>query len=125
MRVISATAVFAIGLQHLAFLMLEMFLWNGPAGWYVFGTTPQFTAATVTLAANQGLYNGFLAVGLLWSVWRNRLDLKIFFLGCVIVAGVFGGLTASVSIFWVQAVPAIGALAFTLFSSRPIRQREG
>ncbi|HEJ6984841.1 TPA: DUF1304 domain-containing protein, partial [Serratia marcescens] len=75
-----------------------------------FGTTAEFAAATRVLAANQGLYNGFLAVGLAWSYWRGDMALQLFFLGCVLAAGVFGGLTASRKILWVQALPAAIAI---------------
>ena len=99
-----------IAALHLYILVLEMFLWRTPLGRRAFGTTAEFAAATRVLAANQGLYNGFLAVGLAWSYWRGDMALQLFFLGCVLAAGVFGGLTASRKILWVQALPAAIAI---------------
>jgi len=84
----------------------------------IFGMTPEVSAASAKLAANQGLYNGFLAAGLVWALWADRRELKIFFLGCVIVAGIFGGLTAKTSILLTQALPAAVALATVMTSSR-------
>jgi putative membrane protein len=107
-------AVAIVALLHLSFLVLEMFLWTKPAGRRVFGLSREMAEATATLAANQGLYNGFLAAGLLWGLLAgpDGFWVKIFFTSCVVVAGVFGALTASRSIFWVQALP--GLLALTL-----------
>ena len=90
-----------------------MFLWDKPFGRRTFGMTPEHAAATRSLAMNQGLYNGFLAAGLLWGVLAGD-DVKIFFLACVIVAGVFGALTASRKILWVQALPGLVALALVV-----------
>ncbi|OKB66979.1 hypothetical protein BHU62_10100 [Serratia marcescens] len=95
---------------HIYILVLEMFLWRTPRGRRIFGTTAAFADATRVLAANQGLYNGFLAAGLAWGYWRGDAALQLFFLGCVLVAGVFGGLTASRKILWVQALPALLAI---------------
>jgi len=107
-------AVALVALLHLYFLVLEMFFWNKPLGRRVFRLTPEFAQASAVLAANQGLYNGFLAAGLLWgmSLGPAGYGIKVFFLGCVIVAGVFGALTANRRILWVQALP--GAVALTL-----------
>jgi putative membrane protein len=103
-----------IALQHVAFLVLEMFLWRRPAGMKVFRTTPEFAKQSAALAANQGLYNGFLAAGLLWGSFHSApdqaLEIQVFFLVCVVVAGIFGAATVSRRIFWVQAVPALVAL---------------
>ena len=102
-----------VALAHLYFLVLEMLLWKTPFGRKVFGTTEAFAKDTAVLAANQGLYNGFLAAGLGWAlVARGALytPLATFFLGCVVVAGVFGAATANVRILFVQAVPALLAL---------------
>jgi putative membrane protein len=111
MPIVSTALVVLVAVAHLYFLVLEMFLWTTPRGLRVFGMTPEQAAATASLAKNQGLYNGFLAAGLLWSVLasdaRTALDLKTFFLGCVLVAGVFGAATASRKILWVQAAPAL------------------
>jgi putative membrane protein len=103
-----------VALLHLYFLVLEMFFWNKPLGRRVFGLTPEFAQASRVLAANQGLYNGFLAAGILWGIGLGQAGygIKIFFLGCVITAGVFGALTASRKILWIQALP--GAVALTL-----------
>ena len=97
---------------HCYIVVLEMFLWEKPAGRRAFGLTPEFAAQTRTLAANQGLYNGFLAAGLLYGLVRGSqgLEFQWFFLACVLVAGIFGGLTASRKILWVQALPAALAL---------------
>lgn len=109
-----ATAL--VALLHLGFLVLEMFLWTQPAGRRVFGLKPDFAQATRALAANQGLYNGFLVAGLLWGILQGAAghDTRVFFLSCVIVAGVFGAATVSKRIMLVQGVPAIVALGLTL-----------
>ncbi|HUG03929.1 MAG TPA: DUF1304 domain-containing protein [Steroidobacteraceae bacterium] len=107
-----------VALAHLGFLALEMFFWNHPVGQKIFAMTPEFAAGSATLAMNQGLYNGFLAAGLVWGLAANRRDTKIFFLGCVIVAGIFGGLTAKNTILFTQALP--GAIALLLvFAATP------
>ena len=104
-----------VALLHLYFLVLEMFLWDKPRGMRTFRTTPEFAAASKSLAANQGLYNGFLAAGLIWGLFDGD-EVKIFFLACVIVAGAFGAATVSRRILWVQALPAAIALALVLIS---------
>ncbi len=114
MAALATGVVIVVALLHGWFLVLEMFLWETPYGMKTFGTTPEFAAASAVLAANQGLYNGFLAAGLLWTlasdgVARGRAALT-FFLGCIVVAGVYGAITANPRIFWVQAVPALLAL---------------
>ena len=98
---------------HVYFMYLEMIAWDTPAGRKVFGTTPEFSAASKALAMNQGLYNGFLVAGLVWGLWLGTegFAIKVFFLGCVIVAGLFGAATVAQKILYVQAVPAILALA--------------
>jgi putative membrane protein len=90
-----------------------MFLWTRPSGRRTFGTTAEFAAQSKALAANQGLYNGFLAAGLAWGLYLgdDGFSVKVFFLGCVLVAGIYGGLTASRKILWIQALPAAIALA--------------
>lgn len=103
-----------VALSHAAFLVLEMFLWDTPTGRRIFGLTPELSKASAGLAANQGLYNGFLAAGLVWGLLSGREDVLVFFLGCVIVAGVFGAFTAKRSILFVQGVPAGIALALVL-----------
>lgn len=114
MSVAASIVIAIIALLHLWFLVLEMFLWNRPSGRRAFGLTPEFAEASKVLAANQGLYNGFLAAGLAWGLWLGGgegLDVKVFFLGCVLVAGLYGGLTATRKVLWIQATPAaIGLL---------------
>jgi putative membrane protein len=116
MKIAADVAVGIVALLHLYFLVLEMFLWDKPFGRKSFGMSPEKAAATKQLAMNQGLYNGFLAAGLLWGLWLGGagLHVKMFFLACVIVAGVFGALTASRKILWVQAVPGAIALGLVL-----------
>jgi putative membrane protein len=106
-------ALVLVAALHLWFLVLEMFLWDKPFGRRTFGMTPDKAAATKPLAMNQGLYNGFLAAGLLWGLAAG-VQVQIFFLACVIVAGVFGAMTASRKILWVQAVPGVIALVLVL-----------
>jgi putative membrane protein len=119
MRIIALLLVAFVALSHVAFLVLEMFYWDDPVGREIFNTTPDFTASTKLLMANQGLYNGFLALGLLWGLLSGRRDLKVFFLCCVIAAGVYGGLTAKMSILYVQGVPALAALLAVLATPPP------
>ena len=118
MKLAADIALAAVALLHGYFLVLEMFLWDKPRGLRTFGLTPEFAAASKSLAANQGLYNGFLAAGLLWGLWLRGagFDIKVFFLACVIVAGLFGGATVNRKILFVQAIPGIIALALLLAS---------
>ena len=117
---IAATlAVILVAALHLWFLVLEMFLWDKPLGLRTFRMSAEKAAATKPLAMNQGLYNGFLAAGLLWSLAAGA-HAQIFFLTCVIVAGVFGALTASRKILWVQAAPAVVALILVLLRPGPL-----
>ena len=108
-----------VALLHLYFLILEMFLWTKPMGLKTFGMSPEQAVNTAALAANQGLYNGFLVAGLVWAlVYPNEVfskQLAIFFLACVIVAALYGWYSVNIRIFFVQGVPAILALAATLF----------
>lgn len=106
-----------IALLHLYFLVLEMFLWDKPKGMKTFNLTREFAQASKVLAANQGLYNGFLAAGLLWGLYLGETRIQVFFLICVLVAGVFGALTANKRILFVQAAPAAIALILLGFSS--------
>lgn len=107
-----------VALLHVYFMVLEMFLWTTPYGRRVFGLTPEFAAASRVLAANQGLYNGFLAAGLIWGLYLGPAGqgIRVFFLACVVLAGVFGGFTANRKILLVQALPAAIALGLTLAS---------
>jgi putative membrane protein len=113
MRIASQVMAALVAVEHLYFLVLEMFLWTRPAGLKAFGQTREQAESSRVLAANQGLYNGFLAAGLLWSLVAPaplERPLRIFFLGCVIAAGLYGGATASRKILFVQALPALLAL---------------
>lgn len=112
-------AVALVALLHVYFLVLEMLLWDRPAGLRVFGHTIEAARATKVLAANQGLYNGFLAAGLVWGLLLGPAGtaIKVFFLACVLIAGVFGALTASRKILVVQALPAAIALALVLLAA--------
>jgi putative membrane protein len=105
-----------IALLHVYILVLEMFLWTTPRGRKAFGTTAEFAEQSKVLAANQGLYNGFLAAGLAWGLTLGAEGhaIKLFFLACVLVAGVYGGLTANKRILFIQAVPAAIGLALVL-----------
>jgi putative membrane protein len=103
-----------VAVSHIGILVLEMFFWDHPVGRRIFGMTPEISASSATLAANQGLYNGFLAAGLIWGLVAGRRDVKIFFLVCVVIAGVFGGMTAKPSIIFTQALPALIALAMVV-----------
>lgn len=105
--------VVVVALLHIYFMVLEMFLWTKPMGRKVFGLTEAFAQESRSLAANQGLYNGFLVAGLLWGValGAEGFPQKTFFLSCVIVAGIYGAATASKKILWVQALPGAVALA--------------
>lgn len=98
---------------HLYILILEMFLWDTKTGHKAFNLSADFARDTRVLAANQGLYNAFLAAGLLWGLWAGEsgFQLKVFFLSCVVLAGIYGSITASRKILYVQALPAIAALA--------------
>lgn len=113
MSLVANILVGLVAALHAYFLVLEMFLWTG-AGRRAFGLTREFAEETRSLAANQGLYNGFLVAGLVWGLIDDSLDFKVFFLGCVIVAGVYGAATVSRKILVVQAVPAVLALAAVL-----------
>lgn len=120
MTILANIAVALVALLHGAFLVLEMFLWSKPIGHRVFGLPPDVMAASAPLAANQGLYNGFIAAGLVWGLFLGTagFGIKVFFLACVIVAGLFGAATAKRSILWLQALP--GAVALILvFLTKP------
>ena len=118
MSTLANFAVALVALLHVYFLVLEVFLWNKPFGMRIFRLTPEFAKATKALAANQGVYNGFLAAGLAWGLMLGAAgdSIKIFFLCCVIVAGAVGAATVNRRILWVQALPALTALALVLVS---------
>jgi putative membrane protein len=110
MSIVATVVIVLIALLHVWFLILEMFLWTRPSGRRAFGTTVEFAEQSKALAANQGLYNGFLAAGLVWGLCFGGsagFYVKVFFLTCVLIAGIFGGLTASRKILWIQALPAL------------------
>lgn len=105
-----------VALIHVYIVYLEMVAWDTPTGHRAFALTPELAKATKVLAANQGLYNGFLAAGLFWGLWLGEagFQFKVFFLACVVVAGIFGAATASRKILYVQALPGALALIFVL-----------
>ena len=105
-----------VAFLHVYFLVLEMFLWTRPAGLKAFGRTPQQAEDSKVLAANQGLYNGFLAAGLVWGLVAGRADVKVFFLACVLVAGLYGAAAASKKILYVQALPALVGLVLVFMA---------
>jgi len=119
MKSVGMVLVLLVALEHLYFLYLEMFLWTRPRGLKIFGNTPERAEASKVLAANQGLYNGFLAAGLLWGLGypgAAGIHIQMFFLGCVIVAGIYGGLTVSKRIMVLQGFPALLGLLALLAS---------
>lgn len=105
-----------VALLHIGFLALEMFFWDRPLGRKIFRTTPEFSGASAVLAANQGLYNGFLAAGLIWGLASQQIPVILFFLLCVLVAGLYGGFTAGRTILYIQALPAAIALIAFYFA---------
>ena len=119
MHLIARLLTALVGLAHVGFMILEMFLWNTSTGQRIFAMTPEQSATTAVLAANQGLYNGLIAAGLFWSAASGRRDLSVFFLVCVIMAGLFGGLTAKPTIVLIQAAPAFVALLAVLAAKQP------
>lgn len=118
MALIAQILVSIVALIHIYILVLEMFLWTKPAGRKAFGLSPEFAESTKVLAANQGLYNGFLAAGLLWGLCpgtQNATAIQLFFLGCIAIAGIYGAATASRKILFIQTVPAVlAAIAVVL-----------
>ncbi len=124
MRFISQALLLLVALTHVGFMILEMFLWDHPIGRNTFAMSPEVSASSAVLAANQGLYNGLLALGLLWALVADRFDLKVFFLGCVVIAGVYGGITAKSTILLVQALPGALALLTVFVAPAPARKRE-
>ena len=118
MSIAANIVVILVALLHLYFLVLEMFFWDKPMGLRAFGQTQEAATASKVLAANQGLYNGFLAAGLIWglSLGAGGANIKVFFLCCVLIAGLFGAATVSRKILFVQAIPAAVGLALVLLS---------
>jgi putative membrane protein len=117
MMTVANVLVGVVAALHVYFLVLEMFLWDKPYGLKTFGLTSEYAAASKVLAANQGLYNGFLAAGLVWGLWLGAAgwDVKFFFLSCVIIAGLYGAYSVGRKLFFVQALPAILALILLHF----------
>jgi putative membrane protein len=119
MQSLSKTTVFLVGLVallHCAFFALEMFFWDHPIGRKIFDMTPEASAISAPLAMQQALYNGFLVAGLIWGLLAKRKDILVFFLGCVIAAGVFAALTVKPSIILSQAIPAAAAMLSLVWS---------
>lgn len=116
MSTIAIVLILLVALLHAYFLVLEMFLWTKPLGLKVFRLTREAAEQSKVLAANQGLYNGFLAAGLVWAVASAQRDVALFFLGCVVLAGVYGAATVNRRIFFVQALPALLAIAALLLA---------
>jgi len=117
MGILADVAIAFVALLHAAFLVLEMFLWTKPLGLRLFRNTPEKAEMTRVLAANQGLYNGFLAAGLAYGLVSGSQAFKVFFLACVVVAGAYGAWSVSRRILWVQAAPAVAALGLLLAAS--------
>jgi len=116
MTLIASFLIGIVALLHVGFLVLEMFLWDHPIGRKTFKMTPEYSKASASLAANQGLYNGFLAAGLVWGLITGDLAVKAFFLICVLIAGIYGGITAKRSILYMQALPGLLGLIALLLS---------
>ncbi len=117
MNAVAIVLVALVALIHAYIVVLEMALWTTPRGRAAFGTDAEFAEASKTLAANQGLYNGFLVAGLVWGLVADKYDVQVFFLICVIVAGLYGAATVSRKILYVQALPAAVALAAVLVAN--------
>lgn len=116
MTVVANLIIVIVALLHLGFLVLEMFFWNHPVGRKTFKMTREISESSAALAANQGLYNGFLAAGLIWGLLSGEFAVKLFFLACVLIAGIFGGFTAKRSILYIQALPALFGLVLLYLS---------
>lgn len=118
MTILITVLIAFVAFEHFYFLILEMFLWTKPKGIKTFGLkSKEFAEETKVLAANQGLYNGFLSAGLVWSLVIENLDISVFFLSCVITAGIYGAYsTKKIRLFYIQSIPAIFALLLTLFN---------
>lgn len=118
MEYLALALVLLVAIEHVYILVLEMYLWTKPRGRKTFGLSQAEAESTKVMAANQGLYNGFLAAGLFWGVIHPNADIgvqiQIFFLSCVLVAGIYGGITAKKSILFVQGMPALLALLVVL-----------
>jgi len=119
MNILFVIIVAIVAFEHLYFLLLEMFYWTKPKGMKAFGLTKEQAESSKVLAANQGLYNGFLAAGLIWGLVTNKTDFILFFLICVAVAGIYGSYsTKKIKLFYIQSVPAILALFISMFLNK-------
>jgi len=118
MKLIANLFTAFVAISHVGIMVLEMFFWNHPIGQTIFAMTPAVAESSAVLAMNQGLYNGFLAAGLFWGLMSKRLDLTMFFLSCVVIAGLFGGVTAKTSILFTQGLPALIALVLVFICYR-------
>lgn len=118
MKTVATSLTYLIAILHVWFMILESFLWTKPLGMKIFGMKPEMALATKVLAQNQGLYNGFLAAGLFWGAFSGDIKISVFFLSCVVIAGIVGGVTASLNIIFVQALPALIALVFVLVTHK-------
>lgn len=118
MNLLLTILIVFVAIEHLYFLVLEMFLWTTPKGIKTFGLeSKEFAEKTKVLAANQGLYNGFLAAGLIWSIIAKNTEIAIFFLVCVTIAGIYGAYsTKKIRLFYIQAIPAIIAILLVIFN---------
>ena len=116
MNVVANVLVVLVAVLHVGFLALEMFFWDHPFGRKRFKMTPEYSKASASLAANQGLYNGFLAAGLVWGLTADDSSIKIFFLVCILIAGIYGGITTRRTILYIQALPGLLALLAVYFS---------
>jgi len=117
MKIIQVFFVALVAFLHIYFMILEMFFWAKPKGLKAFGLKKEFAEQSKVLAANQGLYNGFLAAGLLWSIISNNKAMAIFFLSCVTIAGIYGAFsTKKIKLFYIQSIPAIFGIILTLLS---------
>ena len=117
---LATVAIVVVACLHLAFFVLESILWTKPTGRRIFGLSAELAESTKSLALNQGLYNAFLAAGLIWGLCpgEGSFGIKVFFLSCVVIAGIVGGFTAKRSILFIQALPGVVALLLVLFSQR-------
>lgn len=118
MKFLAGFMTFLVALLHIGIMALEMFFWNHPVGQKIFSMTPEIAQSSEVLAMNQGLYNGFLGFGLLWSLISGNQSLKVFLLICIMIAGVFGGLTATKSILYIQALPGFITLLLVFKAKR-------
>lgn len=120
LSLLAQVAVAFVAFLHIVFFVLESFLWTKPTGRRIFGLSAELAESTKSLALNQGLYNAFLATGLIWTLFPGpcAFGIKVFFLSCVVIAGIVGGFTAKRSILVIQALPGAVALLLVLFSQR-------